>query len=277
MPTELIAAILALVQGLSEFLPISSSGHLTLMQNIMGLTAPEVAFDVVLHMATLLAVILFYRHTILDILREIKTLPEIFRKGPAQAVLFYKTRPNFRFACLICAASVPTGIIGLLFKDFFINLTTSTLAIGIALLLTGCILKVSGRKSGDEGRGIEEMTLKDALIIGLMQGVAVTPGISRSGTTISTALLLGLRRDLAAKFSFLLSIPAIVGALLIESLNGSESTFNATEFALGFAVAAVSGYLALSLLVFIIKKNSFSKFAYYCWAVGIAAIVWSVA
>ena len=96
-------------------------------------------------------------------------------------------------------------------------------------------------------------------------------------TTISTALLLGLRRDLAAKFSFLLSIPAIVGALLIESLNGFESTFSATEFALGFAVAAVSGYLALSLLVFIIKKNSFSKFAYYCWAVGIAAIVWSVA
>ena len=277
MPTELIAVILALVQGLAEFLPISSSGHLALMQNIMGLTAPEVAFDVVLHMATLLAVILFYRHTILDILREIKTLPEIFRKGPAQAVLFYKTRPNFRFACLICAASVPTGIIGLLFEDLFVKLSTSTLAVGIALILTGCILKASGKKSGDEGRGIEEMTLKDALIIGLMQGVAVTPGISRSGTTISTALILGLRHDLAAKFSFLLSIPAIVGALLLESLNDFESTFSATELALGFTVAAVSGYLALSLLVFIIKKNSFSKFAYYCWAVGLAAIIWSVA
>ena len=277
MPTELIAAILALVQGLAEFLPISSSGHLALMQHILGLTVPEVAFDIVLHLATLLAVMLFYRHTILDILREIKILPEILRKGPSQAVLFYKTRPNFRFACLICAASVPTGIIGLLFEDLFVKLSTSTLAVGIALILTGCILKASGKKSGDEGRGIEEMTLKDALIIGLMQGVAVTPGISRSGTTISTALIHGLRRDLAAKFSFLLSIPAIVGALLLESLNGFESTFSATEFALGFTVAAVSGYLALSLLVFIIKKNSFSKFAYYCWAVGLAAIIWSVA
>jgi len=276
MPSELIAAVLALIQGLAEFLPISSSGHLALAQSIFGLTEPEVAFDIVLHLATLLAVVIFYRQTILDLLLEAKTLPEIMRNGLPAIKLFYKTRSNFRFLCLIVAASVPTGIIGLLLQDTFVKLSTSTLAIGIALLFTGCVLKISGRKNSDNGRDIEEMTLKDALIIGLLQGIAITPGISRSGMTISTALIRGLRRDLAARFSFILSIPAIVGALLIELLGGFESSFALSDFVIGFAVAAVSGYLALSLLVFIIRKNSFGKFAYYCWAVGLAAIAWSL-
>lgn len=277
MPSELIAALLALIQGLAEFLPISSSGHLALAQFIFGLDEPEVAFDIVLHLATLLAVIIFYHQSILDILREIKTLPEIFKKALPQIKYFYNTRPNFRFLCLIIVASIPTGVIGLLFEDAFVKLSTSTLAVGVALLLTGCVLKISGRESGDNGRDIEEMNIKDALLIGFLQGVAITPGLSRSGITISTALLCGLRRDLATRFSFILSIPTILGALLLETLKGFESSFATSDFIIGFLVAAVSGYLALTLLVFIIRKNSFGKFACYCWAVGLAAIIWSLA
>lgn len=274
MTTEPIVIILALLQGLAEFLPISSSGHLTLAQNIFGITEPEVAFTIVLHLATLLAVVVFYRQTIAELACELKYLPCLF-KGWNNLKRLYSGRPNFRFLCLICVASIPTGAIGLLLKDIFVELSASTLAVGLGLLFTGCVLKISSRKSGDEGRDISEMTATDALIIGLMQALAITPGISRSGMTISAALLRGLRRDLAAKFSFILSIPAIVGAMLVEILGGIETGFSLFEFALGFTVAAVSGYLALALLVFIINKNSFGKFAYYCWLMGLTAIVWS--
>ena len=277
MPSELIAAVLALLQGLAEFLPISSSGHLALAEHIFGLTEPEVAFNIVLHLATLLAVVVFYRRTIFDLCLEIKYLPSLLTGGRSRLGELYATRPNFRFICLIFIACIPTGIIGLALKDVFVALSASTLAVGIALLFTGCVLKVSGRKSGDSGRDLAEMTVKDALLIGLMQALAITPGISRSGMTIATALMRGLRRDLAAKFSFILSIPAIVGALLIELTHGFETTFSAADFAIGFGVAAVSGYLALALLVFIINKNSFGKFAWYCWAVGLAAVIWSLA
>ncbi|MBQ4133187.1 MAG: undecaprenyl-diphosphate phosphatase [Desulfovibrionaceae bacterium] len=276
MPTELIVVALALLQGLAEFLPISSSGHLALGQSIFGLTEPEVAFTIVLHLATLLAVVIFYRQTIWELICELKYLPALLKGGLPRLRGLYASRPNFRFICLICVASLPTGIIGLSLQDLFVSLSSSTLAVGLALMFTGCVLKVSARKSGDTGRDISEMTVKDALLIGLMQGLAITPGISRSGMTIATALLRGLRRDLAAKFSFILSIPAIVGALIIEMLGGVESSFSLVEFALGFAVAAISGYLALTLLVFIINRNSFGKFAYYCWAVGLAAVLWSL-
>ncbi len=275
MTTELIVIILALLQGLAEFLPISSSGHLALAQNIFGIEEPEVAFTIVLHLATLLAVVIFYRQTIIELACELKYLPGLL-KGGGSLNRLYTARSNFRFLCLICVATIPTGIIGLLLKNVFVELSASTLAVGLALLFTGCVLKISSVKSGDKGRDIAEMTVKDAMIIGLLQAVAITPGISRSGMTISAALLRGLRRDLAAKFSFILSIPAIVGALLVEMLGGIETSFSLFEFALGFTVAAISGYLALTLLVFIIKKNSFGKFAYYCWTVGLAAIVWSL-
>ena len=277
MSSEILAALLALIQGVAEFLPISSSGHLALAQNIYGLAEPEVAFDIILHLATLLAVVIFYRQQIYGLLLESKYLLKLIPGGVPAFRLFYKSRPNFRFLTLIVVASIPTGIIGLLFQKTFTSLSTSTLAIGCALMFTGVVLKISGRKSGDNGRDIEEMNIKDALLIGLLQGVAITPGISRSGMTISTALLRGLKRDLAARFSFILSIPAILGALVLELAHGFESSFSAASMLIGFFVAAISGYLALSLLVFIIKKNSFGLFAYWCWAVGIFAIIWTFA
>ena len=276
MSSEILAVLLALIQGLAEFLPISSSGHLALAQNIYGLTEPEVGFDIVLHLATLLAVIIFYRQQIYGLLLESKYLLKVVVGGKKVFKLFYNTRPNFRFLTLIVVASIPTGIIGLLFENTFKALSTSTLAVGCALLVTGVVLKISGRKSKDNGRDIADMTIKDALLIGLLQGVAITPGISRSGITISTALLCGLKRDLAARFSFILSIPAILGALCLELSRGFESSFSSTAIILGFVVAAVSGYLALRLLVFIINKNCFGLFAYWCWAVGAFAITWAL-
>lgn len=276
MPSEFVAFILALIQGLCEFLPVSSSGHLALAQAMFGLEEPEVAFDIVLHLATLLAVVFFYRRAIFELLLELKCLPDLIKGGAPTFKTFYQTRPNFRFCVFVCLASLPTAIIGLAFKDIFIYVSTSTLFVGCALLVTGSVLKISGKFSGDSGRDILDMRLKDALIIGLAQGVAITPGISRSGSTISAALILGLRRELATRFSFIVSIPAIVGALVLELRHGFDSSFSAFSFALGFATAGLSGYLALKLLVYIIKKNSFGKFAYYCWVVGLLAIAWSV-
>ncbi len=162
MSSEILAALLALIQGVAEFLPISSSGHLALAQNIYGLAEPEVAFDIILHLATLLAVVIFYRQQIYGLLLESKYLLKLIPGGVPAFRLFYKSRPNFRFLTLIVVASIPTGIIGLLFQKTFTSLSTSTLAIGCALMFTGVVLKISGRKSGDNGRDIEEMNIANA-------------------------------------------------------------------------------------------------------------------
>ncbi|MDL2259902.1 undecaprenyl-diphosphate phosphatase [Deltaproteobacteria bacterium OttesenSCG-928-K17] len=275
MPLIVVALLLGLVQGLGEFLPISSSGHLVVAQAVFGLEEPEVAFDVVLHLGTLCAVFIFYRETLITLIKELRFLPGALI-SPARMKELYAGRPDFRFGLLILLGSIPTGIIGLALKDVFETYFTGTLTVGAALLVTGVLLRLVGSR-GREGRSDGQMTLRDALIIGLVQGLAIVPGFSRSGFTICAGLFAGLNRVTAARYSFILSIPAILGAVILELRHGLAShNFGPAEFGLGFFAAAISGFLALSLLVKLLKQDNFAVFSWWCWAVGLFAIGWSL-
>ena len=275
MPPLVMAVILGVIQGLSEFLPISSSGHLILAQAFFGLEEPELAFDITLHLGTLSAVFIFYRQALGRLFRELRFLPGALAR-PARLRALYEERPDFRFGLLIVAGSLPTAILGLLLKDLVTTRLGTVPAVGLALLATGVMLAAIGRR-GEAGR--EGLLLRDALVIGAVQGLAVIPGLSRSGWTIGAGLGLGLERETAARYSFLLSVPAILGAALLELRGGLNdlgliSRFAPGDFLAGFLAAALCGCLALAFLTRLLKTGRLSAFAWWCWAVGGAALAW---
>jgi len=271
MPPLVMAVILGCLQGFSEFLPISSSGHLVLAQAFFGLTEPELAFDLILHLGTLTAVFIFYRRPLGRLLRELQFLPRALI-DPARLRALYRERPDFRFGLLIVAGSLPTALLGLFLKDLVTTRLGTVEAVGLALLATGLMLATLGRR-GEAGR--TSPNLRDALIIGVIQGIAVIPGLSRSGWTIGAGLWLGLERETAARYSFLLSVPAILGATLLELRGGLNSLhFAPGGFLAGFLAAAVCGCLALAFLTRLLKTGRFPAFAWWCWAVGGAALAW---
>ena len=264
------AIVLGFIQGLAEFLPISSSGHLVLGQALMGLKEPEILFDIVLHLGTLVAVVIFLRAEIVSLIREIIRLPRTL-SGTAGLADAWKNRPIFRILVMIVIGTIPTGLIGVLFKHWFEALFASTQAVGVALLITGAILFITGKiKSSD--RPASEFRVKDALVIGFAQGLAITPGISRSGMTICSGLFMGLERELAAKYSFLLSIPAILGAAVLHLKDIGASAFNLPEMGAGFVAALIFGLLALAVLLKIVRLGKLHYFAYYCWLAGLVTI-----
>jgi undecaprenyl-diphosphatase len=238
--------ILGLVQGFTEFLPVSSSGHLVIAQKLLGLEN-SIAFDITVHLATLLAVVAFFWRDILKLINK----------------------P--RLVGLLLLSTAITGAIGVAFSDQFEAMFSSTRAVGFFLLLTGVVLFTAeafpkGKK--DEGR----MTWWDSILIGLGQAAAICPGLSRSGTTISTGLMRGLDRELAARYSFLLSIPTIFAAGLfqIKKIAAVESVW---PLILGAVAAFVSGYIAIWLFMGIIQKYSLRPFAYYCFVIGLLVLV----
>jgi undecaprenyl-diphosphatase len=181
-------------------------------------------------------------------------------------------RPDFRFGLLIIVGSIPTAVLGLMMKDLVTTRLAMVESVGLALLVTGVMLRFTGRL-GEMGRDC--LTLRDALIIGTVQGLAVTPGLSRSGWTIGAGLWLGLGRETAARYSFLLSVPAVLGATLLELRGDLESHFAAADFLAGFLAAAVCGSLALLFLSRLLKSGRFAAFAWWCWGAGGAALAWS--
>ena len=250
-----------MVQGLTEFLPVSSSAHLVFFQSISGLKEPRVFFDVVLHLGTLLAVIVFFRN---EIVRIVKDLAKGF-KGRAEVL------GSTRLLLWIILASIPTGLMGFLLKDWFESLFSQPKTVGVMLLITGLALWLTRYRKGEE-RALERMRWMDALVIGMAQGVAIIPGISRSGATISSGLCLGLERELSGRFSFLLSIPAILGATVLE-FRRIESPSEVWVY-LGGAVAAFGvGLVALRVLMRIVRKGKLFNFAYYCWVMGIVMMI----
>ena len=241
MPNAIQAVILGLIQGITEFLPVSSSGHLVLAQRLLGLREPALTFDIALHLGTLVAVLLFFRRDIAGMVQG------ILGRGPERTSYTW-------LLVLIILGSVPTAVVGLLFKDSFEAMFASVTAVGVSLLITAALLLAAGL-AGRPRRGLEETRSWHALLIGLAQGLAITPGISRSGSTISTALLLGLERELAVRFSFLLSIPAILGAVALQALDLPPGLHLAwTPLLLGALVAGVSGWLALRLLLGLVRR-----------------------
>ncbi|MBP2045983.1 undecaprenyl-diphosphate phosphatase [Methanobacterium aggregans] len=265
------AIILGMVQGLTEFLPVSSSAHLVFFQNIMG-TGQSVAFDTVLHMGTLAAVVSFFFK---DIIRMIKALVSIiadifhgkFKEGVKEDV--YK-----RLVWLLVVGTIPAGLMGILLKSQFESMFNSVPIVGFFLLVTGVLLWASEHHKGGN-KDVKEVSFKNALAIGVFQGFAIAPGISRSGSTIAAGLFSGLNRELAARYSFLLSIPAILGAALVQAKDIGALDMSITALVAGFISAVVFGYLAIKLLMKIIKDWSLNIFAYYCWIVGAIAIILS--
>lgn len=263
--TPFQAIILGTVQGLTEFLPVSSSGHLVLGQHLFGLKTPELLFDVAVHVGTLVAVCIYFFKDIADIVAAGgKRLGNLLKKN-TDLVPF---SPELRLGMMILVGSVPTAIIGMLLHGMVDVLFTSVLLVGLMLIVTGVWMWFTRglRSTGLDAAGFSAFK---AICIGTIQGLAVIPGISRSGATISAALYLGLNRETAARYSFLLSIPAIVGAALISMRDLSTAgSAHLSLVALGALVSGLVGYGALTFLVYLIKKGNLYLFAPYCWVVG---------
>ena len=257
------AALLGLIQGLTEFLPVSSSGHLVLAGRLIGLPSTGLIFELLLHLATLAAVIYYYRS---DVTGLIKAVPRAF----GSPGVGYKEDPEVRLGILVVMATAPTAVMGLLFKDHFEYLAQHTEAVGIALIVTACLLLATHWIRPKE----RQITAWMAIAIGLAQGLAITPGISRSGATIALALLLGISTLNAARFSFLISIPAITGAAVLKLKDGLGDV-NFAAALIGFGVALLSGYFALRWLVALVQARRFAAFAPYCAMLGIMAIVFT--
>ena len=274
--TYIQAAILGLVQGLAEFLPISSSGHLALLQHFFGVNADNVViFTVLLHVGTLISVFFMYWHDILELTIELGlTIKDIFTgKG-----LRLDERPIRKLGVMIITATIPTAIIGFAFNDFFEGLYSNILFIGIGFLITGTFLFIAER-IGSNKTDIERMNFRNAIFVGVMQGVAIYPGISRSGSTLMAGLTAGLKREFAVRFAFLISIPSIMGSALLEGKDAVEAGID-TAFAgpilLGMAVAAVSGVLAIKLMIKVVSDKKLKYFSYYVWALGTGVIIYSL-
>lgn len=274
--TFLSSFLLGLVQGIAEFLPISSSGHLAIAQNLLGMsdagTVPEF-FDVLLHLGTLVAVFVAYWADIKDMVLE-------FFRGAGD--LIHHSTPNpmppaRRLILLIILGTLPLFVV-LPVKDAVQGLSNSMAFIGAALIVTGVLLFVSDRVK--KGRKNERTaTWLDVLIVGIGQAIATMPGISRSGMTITTGCFVGFERKFAVRFSFLLSIPAVLGANILSLADAAKTGINWAEvpvYLVGVVTAAVVGYLCIRLLRFIADRGKFGAFAYYCWAVGVLTLVLNV-
>ena len=266
------ALILGIVQGLTEFLPVSSTGHLIIFQHLFGLDEPQLFFDICVHLGTLMAVLIVFWKDVRQLLRSLRLLLwSIFVKDAHFEHIFENS--EYKMLLLIFFGFFPTALLGVVFHEVGQQFFSSILVVGFMLIITGLLLWTT-RRVKQEGGGLECFSIRTALIIGLVQGMAIMPGISRSGSTIAAALFLGLSRELASKYSFLLAIPAILGAGIL-SLHGMFNHPVQVNKAvlLGSATSFIVGYFALILLLRMVKKGRLYLFAPYCWVAGIAALV----
>ena len=276
--TIIYAAILGLVQGVAEFLPISSSGHLALLENILGGAGlmeldGSAFFNILLHLATLVAVVAAYWRDILDMVLEVGHMAGDLVHGQG---LSAKGKPARKQIYMLVLATLPLFVI-VPFNDAIESLNTIPWFIGAALILTGTLLYIADRLPRGR-KEVEDMTVLDALIIGLGQGLATIPGLSRSGTTIAAGMGRGLKRSFAVRFSFLMSLLSVTGAVILQVLDVLEEGVDMgmlPAYGVGMLVAGVTGYLSIRLLQHIVRKGRFGGFAYYCWIVGaVSIIVW---
>lgn len=281
------AIILGIVQGLTEFLPVSSSGHLTILQNVFQIQGETgLFFEVMLHLGTLAALIVaLYKDIEKLVIEFIRICIDIFKniqiyihnKKTQEGVRYQKIiHNNYRkFVVLIILSTIPTGIIGFVSRGLIKAASTTLLAPGIGLLVTGLLLVVTDF-SGEGHKIPKDISYSNGFFVGIAQGLATFPGISRSGTTIAACVLSGFDRKFAVKYSFIMSIPAIIGAMILELFHiGDESlTFPLFgKYFVAMIIAGVVGYFCIQKMLTLIKKKKLRYFAYYCFAVGIATIV----
>ncbi len=257
------AIILGALQGVTEWLPISSSGHLVLLQKVM-LSQNSVLFDIMVHGGTLLAVLLFFWRDVLTVLKNFfGTFPDLLRRGPGAFTSSYERRLSW----YLVLATVPIVVVGLLLQDYVNEIFNDARLVGICFLITGVWLLLT-RFSG----GRKKVNLRSSLLIGLAQAAAILPGISRSGSTIATGMLSGVDKEEAAKFSFLLSIPAIAGALTLEILRYGLSSAATTPNLVGFLTSFIVGVLSIKFLLEVIRRGRFHLFSIYCFGIGLLAL-----
>ena len=286
--TFLQAIILGIVQGLTEFLPVSSSGHLAIMKNLLHMNLETgVLYDVLLHVATLIAVCIVMHK---DIIRLITEFFAIVRDVFSNLVIFFSniadkegredyniimSTPYRRFVVMVVVSTIPTGILGILLNDIIETVESELLVPGICLIATAAIILISDYLT-EGGKKSKDITVGDAFSIGTAQGIATLPGLSRSGTTITACLLCGFDRKFAVKYSFIMSIPAILGALVLKLTKLGEDSVSGGEVAsyiVGMIVAAVVGYFALIFTIKIVQKKSFKYFAVYCLGIGAVSLI----
>ena len=262
------AIILGLVQGLTEFLPVSSSGHLAIGREILGVQASDdLVFEVVVHAATVLATILVFRKQIW------KLLCGLFK---------FKYNDETDYIFKICVSMIPIFIVGVFFKDWVESLFSSLMVVGVALMVTACLLffsdRFAARRSPDAPVARGGISYLQALIIGISQAFAVIPGLSRSGTTISTGLLCGVRREDVAQFSFLMVLVPILGEAFLDLVGGdmAASSVGSGALLLGFISAFVSGVFACRVMIATVKKAKLKWFALYCLVVGTLVVAFQL-
>jgi len=252
--------ILGIIQGLTEFLPVSSSGHLELGKSLLGdnsLPKESMIFTVVLHFATALSTIVVFRKDIIEIIKEL---------------LKFEWNSNTQFIFKIIISMLPAALIGVFFETELESLFSNNIVlVGAMLIITGLLLLLADRAQNTS----KNVSFKNAFTVGVAQAVAILPGISRSGATISTAVLLGIDKTKAARFSFLMVIPLIFGKIFKDIFSGELSYENAqiTSLGIGFIAAFVSGLLACTWMIRLVKNSQLKYFAYYCAVVGIISIL----
>jgi len=262
------AVVLGIVQGLTEFLPISSSGHLAIAEGLLGLPPGDLTYEVILHLATLVAVCLVFRRRLWKMVRAVFRARIRIHKGRLRI-----DDENLRLFLLILLATIPAAVIGYLLEDIVEQVFASIQAAALGLLVTGAVLFGTKFPKPQD----RPLNWRRATAIGLAQAVAILPGISRSGATIGVGIYSGLRKDRAAEFSFLLSIPVILGAglLKLKNLPPSGRSDILLPLAAGGLAALICGLLAIKWLLALIKKRRLDYFAYYCWLLGIGVLIWS--
>lgn len=270
--TYLMSAVLGLVQGVAEFLPISSSGHLTLFQHFFDMEEPDNLFNILLHFATLLAVCIYYFQDVLDMVLEFfRAIAAMFSKTPARG----RPPEGRRLVLLVIVGTLPLFLV-LPVEDKIEALGANPIFVSCALLVTGCILFFSDRMGGGR-KTVWSATVTDVFLVGIAQGFATVPGLSRSGCTISAGMALGFDRKFAVRYSFLLSLPAVFGATLlkvIKTLKAAEPIPEGllSKYLLGMVIAGVVGYFSIRLVNLLADRGKFGAFAYYCWAAGLVSI-----
>lgn len=273
----MLAILLGIVQGITEFLPISSSGHLSVLQNIFKVDYSEeehLLFDVMLHFGTLIAVCIIYRK---DIVLMFKAGSRLMQGNMNFSAFGDPMIPPARQLLFVIVGTLPL-IVVLIFNNAASSLFTMSGFIGFALIANGALLYAVDKLIMSGKKNSRTMSVKDALVIGLAQAVAVIPGISRSGVTLSVGMSRGLSKSYAMRFSMLLSLPAVVGSLLVSLTKAIGADINWSYFPaylVGMIFAGLTGFLAINLLKSILKRGKFGRLAYYCWGVGIVTMLLS--
>ena len=271
-----MTAVLGFLQGVAEFLPISSSGHLSLFQHFFGMEEPDSLFNILLHFATLIAVCVYYFQDVVEMIVEFfRGVAALFSRTPSRG----NPPEGRRLVLLVIVGTLPLFAV-LPVESKIEMLGGSPVFVSCALLVTGCVLFLSDRYGGGR-KTAKNATIKDALLVGLAQGVATIPGLSRSGCTISAGMAMGFQRKFAVRYSFLLSLPAVFGATLLKVIKTIKAAEPLAEgilpkYLLGMAVAGVVGYFSIRLVDLLASKGKFGAFAWYCWGAGLLFLVLSL-